>query len=255
MIKTKRLLILLVGVLAAATMFGLGLWQASTVRTQGAEANRARAQQPPVDLPDQAQGDQVAALYGRQVTVTGEYLPDRWYFVGDKYPLRVVWAFKTSSGQVVPVVRGEVGPGKATPSTKKHTPPPPPTGTVRQTGLMMPSEKDPRYGIPGQDLPTRRLDTVKLETLAQQWPGPLTNGFVSLGASDATAQGLTPATVTLPEGEGSARNAGYALQWWVFGAFALVMTFVWLRATVKPAAVAGGPGPAPAGNRPTRRPR
>jgi len=46
----------------------------------------------------------------------------------------------------------------------------------------------------------------------------------TLDAATATAQGLAPATVTLPSGEGSWRNSGYALQWWVFALFALGMS-------------------------------
>ena len=60
--------------------------------------------------------------------------------------------------------------------------------------------------------------------LAQQWPQQLIPGFVTLGAQDAAAQGLTQASVKLPGGEGSAQNGGYALQWWVFAAFALGMS-------------------------------
>ena len=45
---------------------------------------------------------------------------------------------------------------------------------------------------------------------------------------------MTPASVDLPEGEGSQRNAGYALQWWVFAAFGLSMSLVWARQIGKP---------------------
>ena len=59
--------------------------------------------------------------------------------------------------------------------------------------------------------------------LAQQWPGPLIDGFVTLSAADATAQGLEPAQARLPEARGRLRNAAYAGQWWLFAAFTLVM--------------------------------
>lgn len=48
-------------------------------------------------------------------------------------------------------------------------------------------------------------------------------GFITLDAGEATAQGLAPATVSLPEQEGSWRNSGYALQWWVFAVFGFGM--------------------------------
>ena len=59
--------------------------------------------------------------------------------------------------------------------------------------------------------------------LAQQWPGPLISGFVTLSADDAQAQQLVPATVTLPEARGRLRNGAYAIQWWLFAGFTLVM--------------------------------
>lgn len=219
MINPKRLAIILLGTTIAMVMVVLGLWQASTYRTQGADATRERASQAPVPLPSGAQGNQAAELYGRRVTITGEYLPQSHY-VGTKDPLRVVTAFRTTEGTVIAVVRGQV--------PAEGTPPPPPRGKVTQSGLLMPSEKDP-VGTPDAGLPTPLRAQVKLEELAQTWPEPLLNGFVTLDAADATAQSLTPASVKLPEGEGSQRNAGYALQWWVFAVFAMVMTVIWAR--------------------------
>ena len=225
MITLRQLGVMVLGVIAAGLMVWLGLWQASTFRTHGQEATQQRAQLPAVALPANATGDQVAGLYGRQVTITGQYLSDQQFYVGDKPPLRIVTAFRTSTGQIVPVVRGQLAEGA--------TPPAAPAGTVTQTGLVMPSEKD-FHGQMGASLPQPIMPTVKLERLAQVWPAPLLNGFVTLNAPDSQAQRLLPAQVELPEGEGSQRNAGYALQWWVFAAFALVMTSVWARLIGKP---------------------
>lgn len=220
--RLQRLAIVLLGLVVCLVMVGLGLWQASTARTHGAQATRERAAEPAVPLPSAASGDDVAALYGRQVTLRGRYLPDQQFYVGEKPPFRVLAAFRTTDGTIVPVVRGQVEWG---------TPlPPPPQGEVSQTGLLLPSEKRPEdRGIPAKDLPSPRIAQVKIEALAQRWPSPVLNGFVSLGEQESTAQSMAPAPVELPEGEGSARNAGYALQWWVFAGFAAVMTVVWAR--------------------------
>ncbi|MCT1458047.1 SURF1 family protein [Aestuariimicrobium sp. p3-SID1156] len=225
MVRLKRLLVLLVGVIIATIMVFLGLWQANTFRTQGAQANEERAALAPVPLPSKAHGTQVAELYGRQVTLTGEYLPEYQYYVGTKPPLSVVTAFRAKDGTVVAIVRGQV--------TSRETPSSPPTGVVTQTGLLMPSQKDVT-GDPSPGLPTPRIPQVRLERLAQEWPAPLLNGYLTLGAEDATAQSLTPSQVVLPEGEGHQRNAGYALQWWVFAVFALIMTFIWARSIKDP---------------------
>lgn len=225
MIKIKQAAVLALGVIAAAAMIFLGMWQASTFRTQGQDATIERAHLPPVALPANATGDAVTELYGRPVTVTGQYLPQWQYYVGDKPPLRVVTAFKTADGQIIPVVRGQV--------SADQSPAPVPTGTISQSGLVLPSEKD-FYGTLTDDLPQPVIGTVKLERLAQEWPAPLLNGFITLSEANSSAQSMTPATVTLPEGEGSQRNAGYALQWWVFAAFGLAMTVVWARQIGKP---------------------
>lgn len=68
------------------------------------------------------------------------------------------------------------------------------------------------------------LGSVRLPQLAQLWPQPLLPGFITLDAPAAARQGLQPATVSLPTGEGSWRNSGYALQWWAFALFTLGMS-------------------------------
>jgi surfeit locus 1 family protein len=119
---------------------------------------------------------------------------------------RVLGAVRQSDGSIVPVVRG-LGADPATP----------PAGTVIQTGILLPSEARASRTADGQ------LTAVELAVLAQEWPGPLIDGFVTLSNANAAEQGLEPATLTLPEGSGRLRNGAYALQWWVFAAFTLVM--------------------------------
>ena len=64
---------------------------------------------------------------------------------------------------------------------------------------------------------------MELPVLAQEWPGPLIDGFVTLSSADAAQQGLEHATIALPDGSGRLRNGAYAVQWWVFAAFTVVM--------------------------------
>ncbi|MGJ6981588.1 SURF1 family protein [Aestuariimicrobium soli] len=232
-ITLKRTMIIMVGVALAVLMIVLGLWQMRTARLHGKEATEERAAQPPVALASAApSGTNVDALYGRQVTLTGSYLPEQQLFVGTAYPLRVVTAFRTTDGRVVAVVRGSV----ASPSV---TAPTPPAGTVTQTGLVMPSEEAVRTDVPLQDAghsPVRA--SLRIPELVQSWPTPMINGFVNLGAADATGQGLKPAPVTLPDGQESTRNAGYALQWWVFAGVAIVGSVVISR-SVRPGRLNG----------------
>ncbi|WP_051139593.1 SURF1 family protein [Aestuariimicrobium kwangyangense] len=229
----KRTMIILVGLVVAGVMVVLGVWQMDTARLHGKQALEARAAQPAVPLESEATGTNVDALYGRQVTLTGSYVPSLQVYVGTKYPLRVLTAFKTSDGRIVAVARGSV----ASPSMVV---PAPPTGTIKQTGLVLPSESAVRGSLPLQDARHSPIvAAVRVPDLVQTWPTPMVNGFVSLGEADARLNGLPTPAVTLPDGEESTRNAGYALQWWVFAGVAVIGSVVIARSVDRAPAKAG----------------
>ena len=66
------------------------------------------------------------------------------------------------------------------------------------------------------DPPSGQIASVRLPALAQQWPGPLIDGFVTLSRADSASQGLAPAELQLPESGGRIRNGAYVGQWWLF---------------------------------------
>jgi surfeit locus 1 family protein len=213
LIRLRQTLIVLVGLAVAAVMVVLGLWQLDVYRSQGqAEADR-RAGAPAVDIGDVARaGQPVPDGYGRTVTFRGAYLPKTQALV----PLderagtfRVVTALRLDNGDVLPVVRGVV---------TAPLPPPPPDGVQSAAGLLLPSEE-----APSGNLPPGQISSVRLPTLVQTWPGPLVSGFVTLTPAESAAQGLGAAPVVLPEAKGRLRNGAYALQWWVFAGFAVVL--------------------------------
>jgi surfeit locus 1 family protein len=212
-LRLRQALTILVGLVLAGVMVLLGLWQLDVYQAQGQAQASRRASQPPVELSAVAQaGAAIADGYGRAVTMTGTYLPDVQVLVplaAQPGSYRVVSALRLADGDVVPVVRGVVA-GEAAPT--------PPRGNEAENGLLLPSEE-----APAGDLPAGQLSSVRIPTLAQQWPGPLVSGFVTLTAADATAQGLAPAPVELPQASGRLRNGAYALQWWVFAAFAVAL--------------------------------
>ena len=208
----RQVLILLAGLAAAAVMVVAGIWQLDVYHSQGRVQSERRAAEPAVPVSAVAQAGQVVVDgYGRSVQVSGRYLPGVQVLVPveDGGGFRVVSALQLADGDVLPVVRGTV-PAASAPAA--------PTGPTAGTGILLPSEEAAAGALPGG-----QLSAVRVTTLAQQWPGPLVSGYVTLSAPDATAQGFAPATVELPEGTGRLRNGAYALQWWVFAAFALVL--------------------------------
>jgi surfeit locus 1 family protein len=211
LIRLRQALIVAVGLVLAAGMVLLGLWQLDVYHSQGRAASERRAAEPAVEVGAVARaGQPVPDGYGRTVTFRGTYLPDEQVLVplADRSgAFRVVAAVRLEDGDVLPVVRGVVT-SDAVPAA--------PAGLQSGSGLLLPSEESP----PGT-LPAGQLSSVRLPTLAQTWPGPLVSGFVTLSGTDAAAQGLEPATVVLPESGGRLRNGAYALQWWVFAAFAV----------------------------------
>ncbi len=210
----RQLAVVVVGCALAAVMVLLGLWQLQVFREQGQAASAARAAEPAVDLASVARpGDPVLDGYGRTVAFSCRYLPEtqlRVPLTGSPTVDRVLTGCRLDGGGVVAVARGTVGSG-ATVSD-------PPGGAVVGTGLLLPSEDAADSSVSGG-----RLSSVRIPVLAQDWPGPLVDGYIVLAPADAQAQGLDPVPVVLPEARGRLRNGAYALQWWVFAAFAIAM--------------------------------
>ena len=210
----KQTGVLALGVVVAAAMVVLGIWQLDVYRAQGNATAQRRAAEPPVALTVVAPPSApVQDGYGRTVSFSGRYDPALQLLVPTDGRYRVLTGLRQADGSVVAVVRGTV----ATPTAA----PAPPTEPVSRSGVLLPSEE---VAAPGSTSPPGQVTVVRLPTLAQTWPGPLVNGFVTLDAAGAAAEGLTPAQVDLPEGKGRLRNGAYALQWWVFAAFALGMS-------------------------------
>ena len=214
MTRLKQTLIVVVGTVLAGGMVVLGVWQLDVYRDSGQAASVRRATEPPRPLTQAAPaGAAVIDGYGRSVFFDGTYDPTLQVLVpvaDSPGRFRVLTGARQSDGSVVPVVRGLVN----TPSA-----PAPPAGVVRQSGVLLPSEDTVDSG-----LPAGQLGSVRIPALAQTWSGPLVGGFVTLSAAEARDQRLEPATVALPTSTGRLRNAAYAIQWWLFAAFALAMS-------------------------------
>ena len=229
MTLVKQIGVIVLGCVVAGAMAALGVWQLRVYAEQGAEASAARAAQSPVPLADVAPpATRVTEGYGLSVRFTGTYDPALQVLVPLAGPglaggspdggspdgeLRVVSGLRQPDGSIVAVVRGLVPVSTA-------VAPPPPTGSVTQVGVLLPSEE----AVDRAPAEADRLPSVRVPLLAQTWPGPMVDGYVVLAAADAEAGGLPPAPLVLPEGPGRLRNGAYAAQWWIFGAFAIGMS-------------------------------
>ncbi len=212
MTHLKQGLVIAIGIGLAGVMVALGFWQLAVYDSQGAEAAERRASAPPVPLGSVARaGEPATEGYGGSVAFEGTYDPALQLLVpmeGGQF--RVLTGLRQADGSVVAVVRG-VASGPYAPE--------PPSGPVQQVGVLLPTEEH----LPGADLPNGQIASVRLPALAQQWPGPMISGYVTLSGADATSQGLTPAALLLPDAPGRLRNVAYSMQWWLFAAFTLFM--------------------------------
>ena len=157
-VRARQALIVAAGLAVAAVMVVLGLWQMQRSIDSGAAGVRARAEQAAVPLLDYLHADGTTDdIYGKQATVTGEYLPAQQLLVGGPDgALRILTAFRVADGRVVPVVRG-LAPGAVAPA--------PPAGTRTESGIFLPGEGDSDAAAPAGG-----LASVRTPLIAQRWP-------------------------------------------------------------------------------------
>lgn len=220
--------------LAVAACVWLGLWQLGVARDEGlkdavvAAGTTARAPLPEVLA---AHAPFPAELSNRPVSVTGRYDAQRSFVVvdrrlGDRSGAWVVSPLDTPAGTVA-VLRGFL------PGAPARAPVPPP-GVVTVEGTLGPGES-PRTG---PDLGTDRRRSIDLAELVNQWPGELYNAVVFASGervADVAAGPVDPATGLLRvppptlDAPLNFKNAAYAVQWWVFGVFAIWMWWKMFR--------------------------
>lgn len=230
------LLAVLVVVLVSFTL--LGFWQLSVARDKGhADALARIAREPVAEVTTvlQPHGAFPGDGSGRLVRATGTYAGARQVLVA---PRRLdgrdgAWVVTpllvSRSGATLPVVRGFV--------TDLSSVPAAPSGEVSVQGSLAPGES-PADAPATSGGSTPVLGALDLSVLVNRWPGDLYNGFVfAVEERAGSGQGAALAPSGLqrvpppPVATGGLkwRNAAYALQWWVFAAFAAYMWFRMVR--------------------------
>lgn len=221
-----RMLVLLVLLLAAAALCArLGAWQLDRAQVHGAAAAERHTAElvaaPAVPIDDVLvpQTTFTGELVGRKVAVTGTYDADGQLLVTGRAHdgttgLLVLTPLTTTDGAVLPVVRGWV----ATPADADA----PPAGNVDVTGYLQASEQA------GTGVADGQTDAISSAELLNSWGGPIYTGYLVVSSSDP-AQSDSVALLDPPTKPGAGlniQNLAYAAQWWIFGAFAVLL---WLR--------------------------
>lgn len=219
-----------VALLAVAVCGALGWWQ--WTRSQ----DKAVTVAPEASVPLAeviAPASQAGLAIGRQVSVSGTWADED----------AVLISGRSVDGQdAVLLVRALTVDADATGTGETATlavivgwrpadsPKPPDDGPahVDVTGyLRAPEEATPASGGEGEAIPgTVWSDTISPSELAQTWPSPLYSVVLSSYEGSPSWEPLPPPP---PEQHLNIRSLLYALEWWVFGAFAVFIAVRWIR--------------------------
>ncbi len=218
---SPRMLVLLVLLLGAAAVCArLGVWQLDRAELRGdaeqQERRAAIAEADPLPLQDvlEPQSSFRGELVGEKVVASGAFEPDQVLVPGRALDGRtgyLVVAPLRVDDAVLAVVRGWVAEPEA---------PEPPTDAVEVVGFLQVGEG---AGI-ATDLPAGQVDAVSPAELVNRWGGPIYSGYLVEASAPDGVQTLPPPT--LAGGGLNIQNLAYALQWWIFGGFAVLL---WAR--------------------------
>jgi cytochrome oxidase assembly protein ShyY1 len=219
-LRPKWLALLALALALASAFAWLGTWQLDRSRSEATES----------ELRDQAAADPVplTEVLAPQQALTGEAGRATVLVEGDldaaeaRVSPRRELDGRTGSWVVVPVrVDGARLPvvlgwqaGDDLPALAD--------GEVRLSGTLRSPEAPSGTSAEGAV-----LETVSTADLVNLWGSPLYSAYLVASAEDAAAAGLEPVPGPDRSGAGFAlQNLSYALQWWVFAAFAV---FLWWR--------------------------
>lgn len=215
----------LFAVAALAFCILMGLWQMGVYDSRQEHERADKQAVPRVELaglwgPDEAFS---GTLNHRPVTIEGTFAPaDQQVWVRGKEQAGHTGAWLVApvlidgDDHALLVVRGWAPEAEAFPAV--------PAGPVTIEGDLEPGESG---GAP-YDPDTREIGSVRIPALTNELPYDLYSGF-AISTSAAMSGGLDlvppPQPGDIPWTAGL-RNLAYAVQWWVFGLFAL---FMWWR--------------------------
>ena len=215
----------LLALVLAGTAVALGLWQYDAWQARREAEARDLTQVAPIPL-EQAMGPDdpfPGALVGQPVTVTGTWLPDATLYISGREHdgFWAVTALATANGSAIEVVRGW--------AQTRAAMPPAPTGSASLTGSLQPPEgTGERDADPSDDV----LPQLRIADALQYVDQDLYGAYVVMsppgpGLAEADLEALPDASRFT-----AIRNLLYAVEWWFFGAFAVLIWWRWLREDV-----------------------
>lgn len=223
----------LVAVIAVVACGALGWWQWSRAQTTG----RVVEPEPAVAIADVLRpAESAGTALGRQVTVTGEWADEDAAVVTGRevdgvaaqmlVRALIVPADATGTGEAatLAVVVGWQPEGEVTGVDLDD---PAMEGPVTLEGYLRTPEAA-MASSPSQAPAEGTFWASALATseLAQVWPAPLYGALLVSYEGTESWAALEPLPATT---EFNFRSAAYAIEWWLFGAFALFITVRWMR--------------------------
>ena len=233
LLRPRWILFHLLCIGAVVLMVNLGFWQLRRLdeRREFNARVESRIDQPATPLDDLPVGaGDAAELEWRQVTATGEYLPDEQVLVvnrsqGGRAGDIVVTPMLLADGRVLLVARGF--------TTFGVDVAPAPSGAVEIVGRLRPSQERRRGQLSdpaeGELTEVQRLD---IDRLAPQLPGAPVDMYVELIASVPAEAGPFPEPLDEPAlDEGP--HLSYAGQWFLFSAAVVVGWVLAVRHSIR----------------------
>jgi cytochrome oxidase assembly protein ShyY1 len=221
--RSPRMLLTLVLLLAVAAVCArLGMWQLERAQLRGEAAAEQRAQELAGRAPEPLEdvllprSSFTGDLVGLPVEVSGDFGADELLVPGrvldGEVGFLVLTPFVTDDDAVLAVVRGWVADAAI---------PPAPVGEVRLTGYLQAGE------AAGDAVPEGQTAAISPAELVNRWGGPIYSGYVVLADVEPAQSGVALLPPPTAQGGGAnLQNLAYALQWWIFGAFAVLF---WVR--------------------------
>lgn len=238
LVAPRVLLLHALGAAATTAALLLGLWQLEAWQAGREAEARDLAGERPLPLTSVLDADDPFPNtdVGRPVTLAGSWLPESSMLVADRDlgDRRGVWAVTPvavcrSAGDAacdpdrdpaILVVRGWAPSATDVPVA--------PEGEVSLSGWLQPGEG---RGIPDPDPGDRVIPELRIASAIQLVDRDLYGGYVV--ANDGVDPGeltpVTPDSLPSPSTFTSLQNLLYAVEWWLFGAFAVFLWQRWVR--------------------------